>query len=123
MRQGQFDDLRIGDKIRRRLYPNETLTVILNDAGSIVAVCGKKSFEATRLINHANWGFIDRPGSHLTDDEFYGLRTGDGVRYPYGNDRETFTVVLNDGDWIVAVKGAEKVDVMRIKNPGNIVSC
>lgn len=123
MKHREFYDLRSGSKIRRRSRPDEILTVMLNDAGSVVAALGGKVFEATRLINPLNWGFSDSPGRYLTEEEFDGLKIGDRVRYPYGDDRETCTVVLNDGSWIVAVKGIETTEVVRLRNPGNVVHC
>jgi len=121
MRKAQFDNLRPGDKIRKRLSLNEVWTVALNDAGSVIAVRGEKAYKATRLINPSNWGFVNSPGRHMVDDEFCKLTIGDHIRYPYGPDRETFTVVLNDGDWIVAVEGTEEIEAARFRNPGNIV--
>ncbi|TSC73737.1 MAG: hypothetical protein G01um101448_578 [Parcubacteria group bacterium Gr01-1014_48] len=120
MNQREFDGLRVGDKICRRLRPDETLTVLINDAGFVVAAFGEKAFDATRLINPVNWGFPDRPGTHLTEEEFDSLKIGDRVKYPHGTDREIFTIVLNDGDWIIAVKSKEKIEVVRLKNPGNL---
>ena len=124
MKQNEFyDHIRSGGKIRRRSRPDEILTVILHDSGSVVAVVGDRALGATRLINPSNWGFADLPGGHMTDTEFDGLKIGDRVRYPYGENTETFTVVLNDGDWVVAVKGTETVEVVRLRNPGNLVRC
>ena len=121
MRKAQFDNLRPGDKIRKRLSL-EVWTVVLNDAGSIIAVRGEKTYKATRLINSSNWGFTNNPGHHMTDDEFYKLTIGSHVRYPYGPGRETFTVVLNDGDWIVAVEDTKAIEVARFRNPGNVIA-
>jgi len=121
MRKAQFDNLCPGDKIRKRSSLNEIWTVLLNDAGSVIAYRGEKTYKATRLINPSNWGFANSPGRHMTDDEFYKLTIGNHVRYPYGPDREIFTIVLNDGDWIVALKNTEAIEVARFRNPGNVV--
>ena len=123
MKQVEFDGLRRGDKICKRSRPNETLSVVINDAGSVIAVRGEKIFDATRLINPENWGFVDSPGHCLTEEEFDTLKVGDRVRYPYGLDRQTFTVVLLDRGRVVAVKGTETVETLQFRNPGNVIRC
>lgn len=109
--------LAVGDRVHNALKPWEHWTVTLNDHYAVVAMKGIFSILATRLLSHKNWGFLGEE-KHMTEEEFQNLHYGDLICYPTQHARkEAWTVVLNDGEIVVAVSGIEAKDVIRLKEP------
>ena len=117
MKKTEFDNLRAGDKVRKRAQ-RQVWTVILNDCKSVVAVHGEKGVKAARLINPMNWRLGGGPNRRMTDGEFDQLGVGAVVCHASDYRRmDPFTVALVDRDFIVAVKGSEIATVERFHNP------
>jgi len=121
MKRAEFDNLRTGDKVRKRAR-REIWTIILNDCKSVVAIRGEEVVEAARLVHPKNWVLGGSPRARMTDHELDQLGIGGIVCNASDLSRTNpFTVVLIDGDFIVAIKGAEIVKVERFCNPVAIV--
>lgn len=109
--------LAVGDRVHNALKPWEHWTVILNDHYAVVAMKGTLPVLAIRLLSHKNWGFLGKT-EHMTEEEFRNLQYGDYICYPtHHAGQEAWTVVLNDGEIVVAVSGIETEDVVRLKEP------